>query len=938
MTRNNRTMRALPGIATAALFLLCGIPAQAQQTLQALHHHVRPVVASGQAAPVGVLPPGQRMNLAIMLPLRNPAELTNLLDRLYDPGSPDYHQFLSVAQFTEQFGPTVADYQAVVDFAKANGFTVTNTPPNRLLVDINGTVAQIQNAFHVVMTVYKHPTENRTFYSPDREPSLDLSVPISHIAGLNNYSIPRPMLKKTPVSAALKSNASGSGPQGAYRPSDMRAAYYGGTALTGTGQSVGLLEFDGYELADVKSDMGGETYTVTITNVLVDGGTAGSDGDDGEQAIDIAQPIGMAPGLTSVRVYIAPGTSYIGVGDVDIFNKMATDNISKQLSCSWGWAPEDASSNDPIFKEFAAQGQNLFVASGDAAEYTGNNDIDESYPAEDVYVVAVGGTDLTTSGAGGPWESETAWSDSSGGPADDGFAIPSWQVGVANSSNDASTTIRNIPDVAAEANYDNILCDDGTCYYNEYGGTSYAAPRWAGYLALANQQNVTNHGTTLGFLNPLIYPIAFGIAYDSNLHDITSGSNGYPAVTGYDLVTGWGTPNGATLINTLTGSATPSFTLSDSPTSLTITEGGASGTSTISVNDVSGFTGSVTLAASALPTGVTAAFSPNPTTGTSTLTLTASASATTGTKTVTITGTSGSLVATTTLALTVNATTSPNFTISASPTSLSVKRGGKGTSTIRITSKDSFSSATTLSATGLPSGVTAAFSTNPVTPAANSSATSTLTLTASATATTGKATITVKGTSGSLSHSATFALTVTSDAAAQTAVYNSTLKAPECGTASSSCDSGASLLLGRDHMSGGAEPNQPNTINSSCADGTSGVFHSDESNDRVVITSTSGGALTHGTTAKVTATVWSSATYTSDALDLYYTANANSPSWTLIKTIVPTKAGAQNLSATFTLPTGSLQAVRAQFRYQGSASACTAGPYNDHDDLIFAVQ
>ena len=104
----------------------------------------------------------------------------------------------------KQFGPTVADYQAIVDFAKANGFTVTNTPANRLLVDINGTVAQIQNAFHVVMTVYKHPTENRTFYSPDREPSLDLGVPISHIAGLNNYSIPRPMLKEIPGISGIK--------------------------------------------------------------------------------------------------------------------------------------------------------------------------------------------------------------------------------------------------------------------------------------------------------------------------------------------------------------------------------------------------------------------------------------------------------------------------------------------------------------------------------------------------------------------------------------------------------------------------------------------------------------------------------------------------------------------------------------------------------------
>ena len=935
MRKSNLPLAAL--VCAAALLLFTN-PGQAQQSLQAVHNHVRPAVASGQAVPVSFLAPTERMNLAIMLPLRNQPELTALLGRLNDPTSPDYGHFLSVSQFTEQFGPTAQDYQAVVNFAQANGFIVTNKPPNRLIVDINGSVAQIEKAFHVVMTVYRHPTENRTFHSPDREPSFDLNVPVKRIAGLNNFSIPRPLLKKRAAASAIHSNATGSGPQGAYRPSDMRAAYYGSGSLTGAGQSVGLLEFDGYKLADVNSDMGGESYTVPITNVLVDGASAGSDGDDGEQALDIAQPIGMAPGLTSVRVYIAPGTSSIGVGDVDIFNKMATDNKSKQLSCSWGWTPDDPSDDDPIFQEFAAQGQNLFVASGDSGKYTGNNNTDYSYPAESVYVVAVGGTDLTTNGAGGPWEAETAWSDSSGGPADDGFAIPSWQVGVANASNGASSTIRDLPDVAAEANFDNILCDDGTCYYNEYGGTSYAAPRWAGYLALANQQNVANHGTTLGYLNPLIYPIAFGASYDSNFHDITSGSNGYPAVTGYDMVTGWGSPNGPALINTLTGAATPSFTLSDSPSSLTITQGGAGGTSTITVTDVNGFSGSVTLAASGLPSGVTAVFGTNPTTGTSVLTLTASATATTGTATVTITGTSGSLVATTTLALRVNAATTPNFTIGASPASLTVKQGSNGTSTITITSQNSFSSATTLSATGLPTGVTAAFSTNPVTPPANGTATSVLTLTASATATIGTATVTVTGTSGSLNHSTTIALTVSSSSGAQTAVYNSTLKAPECATVGTSCDSGPSLLLGRDHLSGGTEPNQPNTINNSCADGTGGTFHSDESNDRIAVTSTSGGPLTHATTATVTATVWAWSGYTSDSLDLYYAANANSPSWVFIKTIKPTKAGAQSLSATFTLPTGSLQAVRAQFRYLGSASSCTTGSYNDHDDLIFAVQ
>ena len=387
---------------------------------------------------------------------------------------------------------------------------------------------------------------------------------------------------------------------------------------------------------------------------------------------------------------------------------------------------------------------------------------------------------------------------------------------------------------------------------------------------------------------------------------------------------------------------TPDFTIGASPSSVTINQG-SNGTSTITITSLSGFNAATTLSASGLPSGVTAAFSTNPVTppangsATSTLTLTASSSATTGAAAVTITGTSGSTTHTTTINLTVNTAAQPNFTIGAAPASVVVTQGGNGTSTLTVTSQNSFSSATTLSASGLPSGVTAAFSSNPVTPPANGSATSTLTLTASATATTGTATVTVTGTSGSLTHSTTISLTVNSSVGLQTAVFDNTLKAPKCVNVGSGCDSGPSLLLGRDTLSGGTEPNQPNTINSSCADGTSGTFHSDESNDRIVVSTTDGSTLAAGKTVKVSATVWAYSGFTSDHLDLYYTANANTPSWTLIGTITPPAAGAQTLSANYTLPGGSLQAVRAQFRYLGSASSCTSGAYNDHDDLIFAV-
>ncbi|HZQ70072.1 MAG TPA: choice-of-anchor D domain-containing protein [Terriglobales bacterium] len=277
----------------------------------------------------------------------------------------------------------------------------------------------------------------------------------------------------------------------------------------------------------------------------------------------------------------------------------------------------------------------------------------------------------------------------------------------------------------------------------------------------------------------------------------------------------------------------------------------------------------------------------------------------------------------------------PGFTVSASPSTVSVSQGGTAPSTITVSSQNGFNSSTTLSASGLPSGVTATFSPNPVTPPANGSATSTLTFTATSTATVGTSTVTVTGTSGTLVQNTPITLTVTSSGGAQTAVYDTTLKAPKCATAGSSCDTGASLILGRDTMSGGAESHQPNTINSGCADGTLGTFHSDESIDRLVIASTDGTTLTHGKSATITATVW--AYSTADSLDLYYAPNANSAVWTFIGTIVPSGSGVKTLSSTFTLPTGSLQAIRAQFRYQGSASSCTSGSYNDHDDLVFAV-
>jgi kumamolisin len=255
----------------------------------------------------------------------------------------------------------------------------------------------------------------------------------------------------------------------------------------------------------------------------------------------------MAPGMASLVMYI-------GSTDSAIFNAMATAKpLNAQLSSSWYWSPADPKTLNPIFEEFAAQGQNLFDAAGDNRSWQIGGSI---WPADNAYLVSVGGTDLETKSAGGPWSSETAWSDSGGGTSPNDIPIPSWQVATADQCIDkCSTSLRNGPDVSANSNFTFYVCaDQTTCTANEYGGTSFAAPMWAGYLALANQQLIANGSkTTLGFIDPALYTIGLSSNYDTDFHDITSGSNGYSATNGYDLVTGWGSPNGDNLINALVG-------------------------------------------------------------------------------------------------------------------------------------------------------------------------------------------------------------------------------------------------------------------------------------------------------------------------------------------------------------------------------------------------
>src|SRR6201996_3068616 len=524
---------------------------------------MRDTVRNNQAQAVGRLPADQLMSLDIVLPLRNQAGLERLLDEIYDPSSASYRHYLTVPEFTAQFGPTQADYDAVVQYARSNGLTVVGGSRDGMDVQVKGPVSAVQTAFHVNLHTYQHPTENRIFYAPDREPTVSLPFNLWHISGLDNYSLPHPMFANRndyakahgiDPEAVVSHATTGSGPSASFLGSDMRAAYYGGTALTGAGQNLGLFEYLGTDLADLNTYFKnvGQTNKVPITLLSTDGTStscvdsrAGGNCDDTEQTLDMTQAIGMAPGLSSLVMYV-------GSTDTAIISAMTTHNpLPTTIGCSWGWTPADPSTLNPYFEKMAAQGQTFFAASGDNSTWSRRN---EAWPADNAYVVSVGGTDLTTSQAAGPWKSETAWADSGGGISPDKIAIPSWQKisGVINASNKGSTTYRNGPDVSANANFTFYTCaDQTTCLANEYGGTSFAAPMWAGFIALANQQAAANGKSKVGFIDPTIYPQNVTSKYATDFHDITSGkSGGYSAVTGYDLVTGWGSPKAA-LITTL---------------------------------------------------------------------------------------------------------------------------------------------------------------------------------------------------------------------------------------------------------------------------------------------------------------------------------------------------------------------------------------------------
>jgi subtilase family serine protease len=544
------------------------------------------VPESAKSQRLGLLAAGTRLSLSIGLPLRSRDQLTNLFQQVYDPGSTNFHRYLTPEQFAERFGPAPQDYQHVINYAKSNGLEVVRTFANRALVDVTGTVPDVEKMFHVKMGTYQHPVEQRQFFAPDVEPSVDGAMPILYVAGIDNYFIPRRNGHRVPRDANQKpiGNGGSDPSNGLYMGNDFRHAYLPGTKLTGAGQVVGLFELEGYTPSDIVAY---ENYAglpnVLVTNVLESFPiTLGVNSGNDEVASDIELAIAMAPGLTQVSVYE-------GSTDSSIISAMAepsTEGVPRpnQISCSWG--VKDDTSMEQGLIQLGLQGQSFMYAIGDNGAYT--NGVDNGTVQDLFYMTAVGGTQLFMNGAGVSWSNEVVWDDNPGtnfeyfastGGILSQVPIPFYQQGVNTSLNGGSMVNRNVPDVALVARdiliYFTQTLPDGSTnpgISSDWVGTSASSPLFAGLVALANQQAAEQGKPPVGFLNPSIYQIAEGSSYLACFHDITHGSNAwsnpatgqsseglYSAVPGYDLCTGWGTSAGPALIDALVGYSGPVF-------------------------------------------------------------------------------------------------------------------------------------------------------------------------------------------------------------------------------------------------------------------------------------------------------------------------------------------------------------------------------------------
>jgi subtilase family serine protease len=559
------------------------------------------------AQPIGAPPDAQRLRIGMVLAHPHPAQEDALLAGLFDRASPDYHQFLTPAEYAQRFGVTDATQSATRAWLRAGGLDVEEVSGAGDYFLASGTIGQIEALLKTTIGTYR--IAGKTFDSNDRAPSVPRVLPIYDVLGLDTT-------RRHHTTASLNGLTADTPNTGAISPEELRAIYEHPPGVTGQGQSVAILGNGATDsviadLHDFDAEHGLPALPVSVVHTPANGNFSDTSGNI-EWNIDMQAIHGMAPALAREVMYFSPS-----LADSEITASLATwvndpngppimnaslgeceqvpvvnpilnnplldpvngNNNPNALPVSQAVSQASQPATTQLLQQAVMEGRNFFAASGDngsscTVAYPGLNGLANEGlpltedPANTPFTTGVGGTVLYSDGndPAGRFQ-ETAWTYSGGNPSPF-IAAPDYQHGVANLTRncvanqagqpDTGQLCRGVPDVAALS---------GDAISNGYtivsdgedaggGGTSLSSPLWAGMWA--DLASTAPAGTTgFGFANQAIYAIAKDPArYASAFHDITAGANGLNvAGPGYDYVTGFGVPRLAGLIQQVTGVA-----------------------------------------------------------------------------------------------------------------------------------------------------------------------------------------------------------------------------------------------------------------------------------------------------------------------------------------------------------------------------------------------
>ncbi|AXI01579.1 S53 family peptidase [Aquirhabdus parva] len=491
------------------------------------------------------------VEITVGLKLRNEAQLDKQLQFFLSGAT---RQYLTPAQFTEQYGPTQKQVDTVVKHLTQAGYSNINVAPNRLFITATGTTATAKKAFNTTLKQFQKDGSTVFANTTDAQVPQSLSGIVDTVLGLQTAAVARTYHHEVPLSTgktASDARTSATPAKVGHNPLDFSRLYGAGTTPTASNTAVGIVTW-GSQTLTVK-DL--NTYTTAnnlspVSTSIINIGSGSHSKSNAEWQLDSQSIVGAAGGAVKQIIFYNAPDRNTNASIVNAFNRAVTDNVVKVINASFGQyegTDDSIDATNTVFKQAIAQGQTVSVSSGDEGVYEKTGGVPNganytvSTPASSPYAIAVGGTGLYTDGTA--YSSETVWNEglsgtriwATGGGYSTLQAAPTWQTTAITGS-----TKRALPDIAFDADGNS----GAQIYYNgklvQYGGTSLASPIFVGIWARLQSAN----NNTLGFPAASIYKY-FSTNTDTTLvHDITSGNNGYGSNPGYVAKAGWDASTG----------------------------------------------------------------------------------------------------------------------------------------------------------------------------------------------------------------------------------------------------------------------------------------------------------------------------------------------------------------------------------------------------------